>query len=94
MRMQCSETEPHLAGVWATLGLIAISAVCGALTDLSFSLRGYMWQILNCALTAGYSLSLRGAMDKASGPRGLLLLVILWNISRTCPAFDYSALTQ
>ena len=52
--------------MWLTLALIAISAICGAVTDLSFNLTGYMWQILNCALTAGYSLSLRGAMDKVS----------------------------
>ena len=69
---RCTEAEPHGAGVWATLALIAISAVCGALTDLSFSLKGYMWQILNCALTAGFSLSLRGAMDKASAPRSFI----------------------
>ena len=54
------------AGVWATLALIATSAVCGAVTDLSFSARGYAWQLINCAFTAGYSLSLRGAMDKVS----------------------------
>ena len=53
-----------------TLALIAISAVCGAVTDLSFNLGGYMWQILNCALTAGYSLSLRGAMDKVGQDLG------------------------
>ena len=49
-----------------TLALIAISAICGAVTDLSFNLSGYMWQLANCAFTAGYSLSLRGAMDKVS----------------------------
>jgi hypothetical protein len=53
-----------------TLALIAISAICGAVTDLSFNLGGYMWQIVNCALTAGYSLSLRGAMDKVSRDSG------------------------
>ena len=61
----------RLAAVWVTLALIATSAICGAATDLSFNLGGYMWQIVNCALTAGYSLSLRGAMDKVSPGSGL-----------------------
>ena len=60
------------AEVWATLALIAISAICGAVTDLSFNLGGYMWQIVNCAFTAGYSLTLRGAMDKVSQISGPL----------------------
>ena len=50
--------------MWVTLALIAVSAICGAVTDLSFNLSGYMWQIVNCGFTAAYSLSLRGAMDK------------------------------
>jgi len=61
-----SEAEPGRAAVWVTLALIAVSAVCGAVTDLSFNLSGYLWQIVNCAFTAGYSLSLRGAMDRVS----------------------------
>ena len=64
--MKIAPGLPQQVAVWATLGLIAISAFCGAITDLSFDARGYSWQIANCALTAGYSLSLRGAMDKAS----------------------------
>ncbi len=59
---------PHCAAVWVTLALIAVSAACGAVTDLSFNMTGYLWQIVNCAFTAGYSLSLRGAMDKVSRP--------------------------
>ena len=54
------------AAVWVTLALIAVSAICGAVTDLSFNMAGYLWQIVNCAFTAGYSLSLRGAMDKVT----------------------------
>ncbi|XP_039014127.1 GDP-mannose transporter GONST2-like isoform X2 [Hibiscus syriacus] len=42
-----------------------ISAVSGGITDLSFDATGYTWQILNCILTAGYSLTLRLVMDKA-----------------------------
>lgn len=53
-----------VAAVWATLALMTLSAVCGAATDLSFNLKGYIWQIVNCAFTAGYSLTLRGAMDR------------------------------
>jgi len=52
------------AGVWATLGLMALSAACGAITDINFNAAGYAWQLLNCFCTAGYSLTLRGAMDK------------------------------
>lgn len=54
----------HGAGVWATLALMSVSALCGAFTDLNFNGKGYAWQLLNCCLTAGYSLSLRGIMDK------------------------------
>jgi GDP-mannose transporter len=37
--------------------LQVVSAVCGGITDLSFHLIGYTWQIINCFLTAGYSVS-------------------------------------
>jgi len=53
-------------GVWATLALMSVSALCGAFTDLNFNGKGYAWQLLNCCLTAGYSLSLRGIMDKVA----------------------------
>ncbi|KAK9840936.1 hypothetical protein WJX81_001201 [Elliptochloris bilobata] len=52
------------AGVWLTLALMTVSAVCGAATDLAFSLEGYMWQMVNCLFTASYSLYLRGTMDR------------------------------
>ena len=42
------------------------SALCGAATDLAFSARGYAWQLVNCAATAGYSLALRGTMDRVA----------------------------
>lgn len=32
-----------------------ISAVTGGITDLSFDAVGYAWQIMNCVLTASYS---------------------------------------
>jgi len=32
-----------------------ISAVSGGITDLSFDKVGYTWQIINCVLTASYS---------------------------------------
>jgi GDP-mannose transporter len=51
-------------GVWLTLGLMAISATCGAATDLAFDLLGYIWQLVNCLFTAAYSLYLRGVMDR------------------------------
>lgn len=55
-------TEPTRAN--ADLGVVSlcfslqiVSAVCGGMTDLSFHLVGYTWQILNCFLTAAYSVS-------------------------------------
>ena len=69
MRLPC---VPCPAAVWITLALIAVSAACGAVTDLSFNMAGYLWQIVNCAFTAGYSLSLRGAMDRVSCPTATL----------------------
>lgn len=50
--------------VWLSLSLIMGSALVGASTDLAFSWWGYTAQILNCIFTAGYSLFLRGVMDK------------------------------
>jgi len=52
------------AAVWCTLALMGVSAVCASATDLAFDLKGYMWQLVNCVFTAGYSLYLRGVMDK------------------------------
>jgi GDP-mannose transporter len=54
------------AGVWACMGLMLVSALCGAATDLTFNAAGYAWQIVNCVFTAAYSLYLRGAMDRVS----------------------------
>jgi GDP-mannose transporter len=45
--------QPFL--VWISLILIILSAVCGAITDMSFDAAGYSWQILNCFFTAAYS---------------------------------------
>ncbi|GJM97115.1 hypothetical protein PR202_ga14017 [Eleusine coracana subsp. coracana] len=61
-----------------------VSAVCGGITDLSFHLIGYTWQILNCFLTAGYSLTLRRLMDTAkqstkSGSLNEVSMVLLNN---------------
>lgn len=43
---------------------MGVSAVCASATDLAFDLNGYLWQLVNCLFTAGYSLYLRGVMDK------------------------------
>lgn len=51
--------------VWTAMFLMIISAVSGGITDLSFDETGYAWQIVNCVLTASYSLTLRMVMDKA-----------------------------
>ncbi|GAB4847766.1 GDP-mannose transporter gonst1 [Ancistrocladus abbreviatus] len=55
----------HDNRVWASLFLMIISAICGGITDLSFHAIGYAWQIVNCFLTASYSLTLRRIMDTA-----------------------------
>lgn len=51
-------------GVWTALALVAASAFCGAATDIEFNAHGYAWQLVNCLLTAAYSLHLRGVIDK------------------------------
>lgn len=52
--------------VWGCVGLMIVSALCGAATDLAFDAKGYFWQILNCLFTAAYSLYMRGAMDRVA----------------------------
>ncbi|OMO90496.1 hypothetical protein COLO4_19117 [Corchorus olitorius] len=71
--------------VWTAMLMMIISAVTGGITDLSFDATGYTWQILNCILTAGYSLTLRRVMDKAkqttkSGTLNELSMVLLNNL--------------
>lgn len=51
--------------VWTAMFLMIISAVSGGVTDLSFDATGYAWQLINCVLTASYSLTLRMVMEKA-----------------------------
>ncbi|KAF5195437.1 Gdp-mannose transporter gonst1 [Thalictrum thalictroides] len=55
----------HESRVWAALFLMIVSAISGGITDLSFHAVGYSWQIINCFLTASYSLTLRRVMDTA-----------------------------
>ncbi|KAH0724512.1 hypothetical protein KY284_000377 [Solanum tuberosum] len=55
----------HDSRVWTALLLMIVSAVSGGITDLSFHATGYAWQIINCFLTASYSLTLRRIMDTA-----------------------------
>ncbi|KAK9670051.1 hypothetical protein RND81_13G173500 [Saponaria officinalis] len=47
----------HDNRVWAALFLMIISAISGGITDLSFHAIGYTWQVINCFLTASYSVS-------------------------------------
>ncbi|KAL3530860.1 hypothetical protein ACH5RR_010182 [Cinchona calisaya] len=70
--------------VWTAMFLMIISAISGGITDLSFDTTGYAWQILNCILTASYSLTLRRVMDKAkqltkSGSLNEVSMVLLNN---------------
>jgi len=41
------------AGVWLTLVLMLVSALCSAATDLAFHPVGYAWQMVNNAFTVG-----------------------------------------
>ncbi|OIV95559.1 hypothetical protein TanjilG_02914 [Lupinus angustifolius] len=64
---------------------LIISAVSGGITDLSFDVVGYGWQISNCVLTACYSLTLRWVMDEAkkstkSGSLNEVSMVLLNNL--------------
>ncbi|XP_042487725.1 GDP-mannose transporter GONST1-like [Macadamia integrifolia] len=75
----------HDSRVWVALFLMIISAISGGITDLSFHAIGYMWQMINCFLTASYSLTLRRVMDTAkqvtrSGNLNEFSMVLLNNI--------------
>lgn len=45
--------------IWACMGLMVLSALCGAFTDLAFNAAGYFWQIVNSAMTAANMLYLK-----------------------------------
>lgn len=75
----------HGTKVWTALILMIISAISGGATDMSFHPVGYSWQILNCFLTASYSLTLRRVMDVAkqatkSGQLNEFSMVLLNNV--------------
>ncbi|GAV74464.1 TPT domain-containing protein [Cephalotus follicularis] len=75
----------HNQKVWTAMFFMIISAVSGGITDLSFDTAGYTWQIINCVLTASYSLTLRRVMDKAkqftrSGSLNEVSMVLLNNL--------------
>ncbi|KAG0452523.1 hypothetical protein HPP92_024904 [Vanilla planifolia] len=75
----------HGIKVWAALLLMIVSAISGGATDLSFHAVGYSWQIINCFLTASYSLTLRRVMDVAneatkSGTLNEFSMVLLNNV--------------
>lgn len=77
--------KQHGNQVWAALFLMIISAVSGGLTDLQFNAVGYAWQVVNCFLTASYSLTLRRVMDTAklvtkSGNLNEFSMVLLNNV--------------
>ncbi|PWA71533.1 sugar phosphate transporter domain-containing protein [Artemisia annua] len=71
--------------VWTAMFFMIISAVTGGVTDLSFDATGYTWQLVNCFLTASYSLTLRKVMDTAkaytkSGSLNEVSMVLLNNL--------------
>jgi len=51
-------------GVWASLGLMILSALVGGATDLSFESTGYTWLVVNCLCTAAYTLYLKGVLKR------------------------------
>eukprot|EP00197_Chlamydomonas_leiostraca_P015765 CAMPEP_0202881308 /NCGR_PEP_ID=MMETSP1391-20130828/36339_1 /ASSEMBLY_ACC=CAM_ASM_000867 /TAXON_ID=1034604 /ORGANISM="Chlamydomonas leiostraca, Strain SAG 11-49" /LENGTH=473 /DNA_ID=CAMNT_0049563971 /DNA_START=12 /DNA_END=1432 /DNA_ORIENTATION=- len=55
--------------VWLCLGLMVMSALLGGWTDLTFSMNGYAWQLVNCCFTAAYSLYLGGVIKRLSKER-------------------------
>eukprot|EP00897_Mesotaenium_endlicherianum_P006309 jgi/Mesen1/5706/ME000288S04918 len=73
----------HDGQVWLALAMMIGSAVCAGYTDLSFHPVGYMWQGLNCCLTAAYSLMLRHVMTSVRdvtpnrAPLGEFTMVLL-----------------
>ncbi|XP_058089764.1 GDP-mannose transporter GONST1 [Magnolia sinica] len=75
----------HDSRVWAALVLMIISAISGGITDITFHAVGYTWQLINCFLTASYSLTLRRVMDTAkqvtkSGNLNEFSMVLLNNV--------------
>eukprot|EP00002_Diphylleia_rotans_P020352 TRINITY_DN3953_c0_g1_i2.p1 TRINITY_DN3953_c0_g1~~TRINITY_DN3953_c0_g1_i2.p1 ORF type:complete len:321 (-),score=54.90 TRINITY_DN3953_c0_g1_i2:562-1524(-) len=49
-------------GVKLTLALMLLSATISGASDISFSLDGYFWMIINCIFTASYTLAVRFTM--------------------------------
>lgn len=45
--------------MWTSFALIILSSVVGAINDISFNLRGYIWMLINCAVSATYILYMR-----------------------------------
>nr|XP_043622960.1 GDP-mannose transporter GONST2-like [Erigeron canadensis] len=71
--------------VWTAMFFMIVSAVTSGITDLSFDATGYTWQLVNCILTASYSLTLRRVMDTAkamtkSGSLNEVSMVLLNNL--------------
>jgi len=91
-------------GIVFSLFLMVFSALVGGLTDLQFSLRGYIWMFLNCASTAAYVLYLRHAMKNTQlGEFGMMfynnllslpLLSVLCIVFGEFPAVFYEPLLQ
>ncbi|GBG77180.1 hypothetical protein CBR_g23506 [Chara braunii] len=81
--------KQHTAGVWSALGLIVLSSICGGSTDLAFAPKGYLWQAINCVLSAGYALYLKQAMElaKEQTPSGTLseVSMVLLNNALSLP---------
>lgn len=68
--------------VWLSILLMLLSAVSGAITDLSFDAAGYFWQIVNCFVTAAYSLRVRATKETmpGGGQLGEVSMVFLNNL--------------
>ncbi len=83
--------------VWGCVALMALSALCGAVTDLAFDARGYFWQMVNCLFTAGALLCVLGwpgwhARWSARGPVPVWLVhpgCMLYVPTRPCTPTRY-----
>ena len=50
--------------MWLSFLLIVSSSLVGAASDMTFSLPGYTWMVVNCAVSASYILYMRVVIRK------------------------------
>lgn len=66
--------NPVTTAVVGALGLMLTGAVLAGYYDLSFNFLGYFWMIMNCCVTAGYTLYVKRAKKESQlSPTGMSL---------------------